>query len=88
MGIITHSDVPASLELLHTGTQTTGDYTVIDNPDECVFNNVRIVKGTFVFFKQTKSDHTTEKATMTSYNSKVWKYMDFYIQQLIDSGDF
>jgi hypothetical protein len=66
-------------------TQTTLEYTVIDNPNDTeVFNQIKMVKDTFVFYK---GNYSTEQGTMTSYNSKVWGFMDSYIHQLIDSGD-
>jgi len=75
-------------------TQTYEAYTVIDNlEDTRILNNMRQFtskytgKEVFIFFQYYKST-SNNKSTMTSYNSKNLYYMDMYIQQIIDSGDY
>ena len=75
-------------------TQTYNTYTVIDNlEDTTILSNIRQFtskytgKEIFIFFQSCKST-SNNKSTMTSYNSKNLDYMDIFIKQIIDSGDY
>lgn len=75
-------------------TQTECNYIVEDNLEDTEVSNIMrqftskyTGKEIFIFLKYCKST-SNDKSTMTSYNSKNVYYMDMYIQQIIDSGDY
>jgi hypothetical protein len=76
------------------GTQTENLYVVIDDPSDTeILSTIRQItskyngNNIFIFYKYYKSEGN-DKNTMTSYNSKNKYYMDMFIQQIIDSGDY
>ena len=76
-------------------TQTECTYTVVDNCNDTeVMNNMRMFTSAYnrkpicIFFKYSRPSTSNVKSTMTSYNSQNVYYMDMYIQQLKDAGDW
>lgn len=75
-------------------TQTSGEYTIIDNLEEdravntiLQFTSKYTSREIFVFSMYYKKSGNN-KSIMTSYNSKLVYYMDSVIKQIIDSGDY
>ena len=69
-------------------TQTEEEYTVIeDKTYYAVINKLKIRNNICIFYGNPRVIGNTQ-STMTQYNSDNEYYMNSFIQQLKDSGDF
>ena len=71
-------------------TQTDETYVVIEDPTYiCNMTTMRIRQHICIFFQYSHDDiTTTDKNTMTQYNSENDEDMDMFIAQLKAAGDF